>query len=109
MYSVGELLKEDFGATVVLGGEEYDNFPAWKQLVADHLLEVTLSYRIMKINVVSATKKTDQYNKAVNDFVSGKITMMPLWAKPGNTEEILLAYQLLREEIRRLISVYNAV
>ena len=107
-YSVGEMLKEDFGATVVLGGDEYENFPSWKQLAADHLLEVGLSYKIMKINVMSAVKLTDQYNKAVRDFVNGKIAMMPLWAKPGNTEELFLSYQLLREEIKRLISVYDA-
>lgn len=105
--TISDLLKQDFGFTGVLGGPEFDKFPKWKQKIADNLLELGMSYRIAKINLVTATDKSDQYNKLVRGYVHGTHSSMPLWAKPGNVEDLLLMFEMLRAEIKRAISIYE--
>ncbi len=104
---ISDQLREDFGFTGVLGGPEYKEFPEWKKKVADNILELGMSYRIAKINLMTATDLSDQYNRQIRKYLNGTISSMPLWAKPGNAKELLLMFEMLKAEIRRAIRIYS--
>lgn len=103
---ISDQLREEFGFTGVLGGPEYDKFPEWKKKVADNILELGMSYRIAKFNLVTATDLSDQYNRQVRKYLNGTISSMPLWAKPGSVKDLLLMFEMLRAEIKRAIRIY---
>lgn len=105
---ISNLLEDDFGFKLVLDGEEYDKLPAWKQAITDQLLELAMSYKIVKINLDTACKKTTEYAKFVEKFTNNKIQSIPVWSTPGDVEGLLLMYQLSRGNIERLIRLYRA-
>lgn len=104
---ISDLLSKEFGLYGFLGGTEYDSFPEWKQKAADNLLELGMTYRIAKINLVTAMEKSDQYHKAVRNYVNGTSSNIPLWAKPGRIEELLMMFETVKAEIIRTIKIYN--
>lgn len=103
---ISDLIGEDFNFWGSYGGREYDNFPAWKKKVADNILDLSMSYQIAKINLMTATDKSDQYNREVRKYLNGTTSSMPLWAKPGKVEELLLMFEMLKAEIVRAIRIY---
>lgn len=104
---ISDMLNEEFGFTGVLGGPEYENFSALKQLVCDQLLAQGLSYRIFKINLDTACKKTKNYAGHVEKYISGELDVIPLWSKPGDVEGLLVGFKFLKAEIERLIRCYD--
>lgn len=105
---ISDDLKEWFGFQGVLGGPEYDSFPAWKQLVADALLAKGMDYRIVSINMDTACDSAIQYAKEVRKTVNDPELAVPLWAKFPNVEKLYHTRCMLAENIQMLIKIYNA-
>lgn len=103
-----ELLGEDFGFYGSFDGAEYETFPVWKRRVADTLLEKGMEYWIVKCNFEAACEKNTQYVKEAKKLLSGKSQAIPLYAKYADVEEWVLVFEISRENIRRLIRIYNA-
>lgn len=108
MGQISDMIKKDFGAVVILGGDEYEKFPAWKKIVADRILEQGMSYIVMKSNLKQACTKTGKYVGHVRQYLNGEIEFIPLWSKPWDVQGLLLAFELLKAEIEGLIRAYNA-
>lgn len=105
---VSTMLRDEFGFEGVLGGEEYEKFPAWKKDVADLLLSKGIEYFIAKENFREAAKQEKKYIEAATELYFGKARMMPLWAKSTNVQEFVLVLEMLKNFIDRLIKIYNA-
>lgn len=105
--TISEMLKEEFGFTGVLGGPEYKEFSALKQLVCDQLLDQGIAYRVFKINLDAACKKTKKHASHVEKYIAGELRTIPLWSKPGDVEGLLIGFQFLKAEIERLIRCYD--
>jgi len=104
---ISDLLKEEFGFTGSLGGSDYENFSEIKKLVCDQLLAQGIAYRMFKINLDTACKKSKQYAGHVEKYISGELEVIPLWSKPGDVEGLLVGFQFLKAEIERLIRCYD--
>jgi hypothetical protein len=105
---ISDELKEAFGFEGVLGGPEYDAFPAWKKVIADALLAKGMEYRVIKSNFEASCNKSAQYIKEAKKLISGESESVPLYAKFSDVEEWVFIFEISKESIRTLIKIYNS-